>query len=352
MTSGNYSYRMTPKKFLTATARGFFLAAILLGTFTASLHAAKRTADVTRKPDDWFRSEEGRQAMDAILSWQSLSGDWPKNRDNAAALNTGDRAKIEGTFDNNATTIELRDLARAFRVTGYARYKDAVLKGFDHILKAQYPNGGWPQYFPLRKGYYTHITFNDGAMIRLMEFLRDSTQGGDFAFVDTNRIAAAKQSLARGLDCILKSQVVIKGAPTVWCAQHDEVTLAPAGARKYELPSLSGAESAGVLIYLMSLDKPSPEVIRAVKGGVAWFESAKVTGYRYEKRVLIKDDSATAPIWARFYDLETGKPFFSDRDGIKKSYLSEIGEERRKGYAWYNTAGDDVAKAYAKWAYR
>jgi PelA/Pel-15E family pectate lyase len=343
---------MTPKKFLTVTARVFFLVAIVLGTFTAMLHAAKRTPDLARKPDDWFRSDEGKQAMDAILSWQSASGDWPKNRDNAAALNTGDRAKIEGTFDNSATTVELRDLARAFRATGEVRYKDAFLKGFNHIVEAQYPNGGWPQYFPLRKGYYTHITFNDGAMIRLMEFLRDTTKGDDFAVLDEERIAAAKLALDRGLDCILKSQVVIKGVPTVWCAQHDEVTLAPVGARKYELPSLSGAESAGILIYLMSLDKPSPEVIRAVKSGVAWFESAKVTGYRYEKRELIKDDSATAPIWARFYDLETNKPFFSDRDGIKKSSLFEIGAERRKGYAWYNTAGDDVAKAYAKWAYR
>jgi pectate lyase len=266
-------------------------------------------------------------------------------------LNTGDRAKIEGTFDNGATTIELRDLARAFRVTGDPRYKEAFLKGFDHILKAQYPNGGWPQYFPLRQGYYTHITFNDGAMVRLMEFLRDTTTRKDFAFLDEDRVAAAKRALDRGLDCILKSQVIVNGKPTVWCAQHDEVTLAPAKARAYELPSLSGGESAGILIYLMSLEKPSPEVIRAVKGGVAWFESSKITGYRYQKRELIKDDSA-APIWARFYDLETNQPFFSDRDGIKKSNLSEIGEERRKGYAWYNTAGDDVAKAYAKWAYR
>ena len=324
---------------------------ITLLALSSSLHAARRTADLTRQPDSWFTSDEGRKVLDNLLSWQSEQGDWPKNEDTAATKYTGDRSKLEGTFDNSATTGELRILARAFTVTKDARYEQAFLAGFDHIIKAQYPNGGWPQYYPLRKGYYTHITFNDGAMIRLMEFLRDTIKGGDFAFLDKERITAAQQALDRGLDCILKCQVVVNGKPTVWCAQHDEVTLAPAKARAYELPSLSGGESAGVLIYLMRLDKPSPEVIRAVKGGVAWFESAKIRGFRYVKRTLVEDASA-APIWARFYEIETNRPFFSDRDGVKKYDLSEIGSERRNGYAWYNTAGDDVARAYAKWPHR
>ncbi len=331
--------------------RRHLLTFLALLTVTVSLPAARRTTDLTKQPDSWFTSDEGRKTMDNLLSWQSEHGDWPKNKDNTQTAFTGNRAKIEGTFDNNATTGELRILARAFTVTKEARYERAFLTGFDHILKAQYTNGGWPQYFPLREGYYTHITFNDGAMIRLMQFLRDTTTAKDFAFVDPDRIAAAKKALDRGLDCILKCQIVINGKPTVWCAQHDEVTLAPAKARKYELPSLSGGESAGILIYLMSLDKPSPEVIRAVKGGVAWFDASKIQGYRYTKRTLVKAPAA-APIWARFYDLETNRPFFSDRDGVPKYDLSEIGSERRNGYAWYNTAGDNVAKAYAKWAYR
>lgn len=328
-----------------------FITLIALLAVSSSLHAAQRISDLTWQPDDWFRSDEGRQTLDYILSWQSEHGDWPKNRNTAAAKYAGNRSKLEGTFDNGATTGELRILARAFRVTGDTRYQKAFLAGFDHILKAQYPNGGWPQYYPFREGYYTRITFNDGSMIRLMEFLRDTTKGGDFAFLDKDRVAAARQALDRGLECILKCQIVVNGKPTVWCAQHDEVTLAPAKARAYELPSLSGGESAGILIYLMSIEQPSPEVVRAVKGGVAWFDSAKIQGFRYVKRALAEDTSA-APIWARFYEIESNRPFFSDRDGVKKYDLSEIGEERRKGYAWYNTSGDEVAKAFSKWPYR
>lgn len=308
--------------------------------------------DLVKKPDSWYRSEDGKEAIVNVLSWQSPEGSWPKNGDTSDKPYQGKANKLEGTFDNKATTGELRFLARAFEATGDDRCRDSFLKGFDHILEAQYPNGGWPQFHPPGKKYHRHITFNDGTMVRLLEFLRDSR---DFKALDPDRHKKAAAAFARGVECILKCQIVIGGKPTVWCAQHDEVTLAPAKARDYELPSLSGAESAGILRFLMGLEDPSPAVIRAVKGGVAWFDSAKITGYRYAKsgkdRVLEKDPGAP-PIWARFYDLETGKPFFCDRDGIKKDSVDQIGAERRNGYAWYGNWGESVARDFARWPHR
>ena len=59
---------------------------------------------------------------------------------------------------------------------------------------------------------------------------------------------------------ILNCQVKIKGKLTVWGQQHDEVTLAPAGARAYELPSLTGNESAGLTLLLMEIEKPSQRI--------------------------------------------------------------------------------------------
>jgi pectinesterase len=55
------------------------------------------------------------------------------------------------------------------------------------------------------------------------------------------------------------------------------------------------------------------------------------------------------PLLARFYDLETGKPFFCDRDGIKKASLAEIGDERRNGYSWYSNSFEGLKKKYDKW---
>ena len=66
---------------------------------------------------------------------------------------------------------------------------------------------------------------------------------------------------------------------------------------------------------------------------------------------MVADRSAD-PVWARFYDLETGKPFFCDRDGVKKQNLADIGRERRKGYAWYGSWGKSVANDFAKWPHR
>ncbi|MCC7336525.1 MAG: pectate lyase [Pirellulaceae bacterium] len=312
-------------------------------------------ADLSKRPDSWFGSDEGRKTLDCILSWQSDHGDWPKNTDTTTKPYSGERSKLDGTFDNGATTGELRALARAFTATGDERYEKAFLKGFDHILKAQYANGGWPQYYPLREGYYTNITFNDHCMVRLLEFLRDATVADEYAFLDGNRRDAATQAIERGVDCIVKCQIVVNGTLTVWCAQHDEVTLAPAIARSYELASLSGSESAGILKYLMSIEKPTPEVIRAVKAGTAWFESARIEGIRIEKiggdRQVITDDAAS-PVWARFYEIETNRPFFCDRDGVPKYKLNEIGNERRNGYAWYGNWGESLADAYAVWPHR
>jgi pectate lyase len=313
-------------------------------------------SDLLKKPDAWYGSADGKKTTACVLSWQTKDGIWPKAVDTARTSNPGSGTKSDGTFDNKSTTDELRYLARAYQATNDEVCKKAFLKGFDLILKAQYPNGGWPQLYPLgKKGYSAQITFNDGTMVRLMEFLSEVSAKDTYSFVDAGRRTAARAAVDRGVGCIVKSQVVISGKPTVWCAQHDEVSLAPALARAYELPSLSGSESAGVVRFLMSLDKPSPEVIRCVKAAVAWFDSAKITGIRVEKvngdREVIADSSAP-PLWARFYDLETGRPFFCDRDGVKKSKLSQIGKERRNGYAWYGSWGESVASEYAKWPHR
>lgn len=166
----------------------------------------------------------------------------------------------------------------------------------------------------------------------------------------------ARASFDKGIGCILKTQIRVDGKPTVWCAQHDEHTFAPAPARAYELASFSGAESASIVALLMSIPDPSPEIVAAVKGAVAWFETHAVKDIRV-KRVpdgSPKGDArvVSAPgnvLWARFYDLETGKPFFCGRDGVKHATLAEIEKERRGGYAWYTNAPQRVLDRYAKW---
>jgi pectate lyase len=331
----------------------------LLG-LVAGASAASGPQKYLKKSDEWFGGEEAKKVADNILSYQSELGGWPKNIDTTAAPYRGDAKDLKPTFDNDATTDELRFLARMYKATKEDRYKKAVEKGFDYILKAQYPTGGWPQFAPPPTSYHRHITFNDNAMVRLMEFLRETYTSDLYEFLGADRRKVAKAAFDRGIECILKCQIKVKDQLTAWCAQHDEKDYSPRVGRTYELVSISGGESVGIVRLLMSLDDPSPEVVKSIEGAVAWFESAKIKGIkvvteRDEKsptgrnRVVVKDENAP-PMWARFYEIGTNKPIFSDRDGVAKHDLAEIGYERRNGYLWLSYWPRDLLeKEYPAW---
>ncbi len=313
-----------------------------------------------KQPADWFASPEAKHIAENILSYQSDLGGWPKNTDTVDALYQGARGDLHPTFDNGATTDELRFLARCFDATKEEIYSSSFNRGLGYILKAQYPTGGWPQFYPPSKQYHRHITFNDGAMVRLLAFLREVAKSDAYAFVSQEDRKAAMGAFDKGITCILKCQIRIDGKLTVWCAQHDELDFSPRPARAFELASLSGSESVGITELLMSLENPDPEIVHSIDGAVAWFQAAKLTGIRLEKRVnpdgkgdkdlVVVRDSSSPPLWARFYDLKSGKPFFCDRDGIPKASIAEIGDERRNGYAWYGTWPQKLlAKEYPEW---
>ena len=311
-----------------------------------------------KQSTEWFQSEEGHRIADNVLTWQTPHGSWPKNRDTASEPFDGKSEDLHGTFDNSATINELRFLARAFRATNEPRYQQAFLKGLSHILEAQYPNGGWPQFYPLSKGYPRHITFNDNAMVRILELLRDVSESSDYGFLETGYRTKAEAAVDKGINCILRTQIKQNGKLTAWCAQHDEKTLAPAWARSYEPPSLSGAESVGVVRFLMSVEKPTPAIIAAVEGSVEWFRSVTIHGIRLERftdaegqddRRVVADPDA-GPIWARFYEIGSNRPIFLDRDSVVRYSFSEIGQERRTGYAYYGGwAAKLLTDAYPQW---
>lgn len=313
-------------------------------------------AQALRQPDAWLLSDAGQAALASVLTNQSPAGIWPKNVNTAAGPLPGNRDGAQGTFDNGATVGELRLLARVFNVTDVAAYRDGFLRGLDAVLKAQYPTGGWPQVFPPpERSYHRHITYNDGAMVRILELLREVGRENAYGFVPSETRSKAQSAFDRGVTCVVKSQIRVNDRLTVWCAQHDEVTLEPRPARSYELVSLSGAESAGILTFLMNLESPSPEVVRAVHAGARWFAGAALRGVRQTRvngdKVLVPDPEAPL-LWARFYEIGTDKPIYSGRDGVKKYALAEIEAERRNGYAWLGDWGVAVARRHEIWQTR
>ncbi len=293
--------------------------------------------DCLNQKPEWYASNEALRIADNVLLYQRESGGWPKNIDMAVVLSDQAKAEVvkkkgadDSLIDNGATYTQMDYLSRVFNATRQPRlkegFKESFIKGLDYLLKAQYENGGWPQYYPKLTGYYKRITFNDDAMASVLELLRKiARKEKAYLFVDETRRSLAEKAVAKGTECILKTQIVVNGKRTVWCAQHDEVTLEPAPARSYEHVSLSGSESAGVVRFLMGVDHPDTRVIEAIESAVAWFKQARLTGIKVVEKPdtsfpngfdrVVVEDSRGEPIWARFYDIKSGRPIFSGRDG-------------------------------------
>ncbi len=295
---------------------------------------------------------EDAPVLETVLAYQRHSGGWPKNYDRKRILTTNEhrqlqkqRAQADTTIDNGATYTEIRLLAAAFDASGEPKLKFAALRGIDYLLKGQLDNGGWPQKFPEGRGYAREVTFNDNAMVGVMNLLKDIADNNvPFDFVPSSVRGRSASAVKRGISCVLKSQILVDGAPASWCAQHDRHTLAPCRGRSYELPSLSGSESVGIVRFLMRVEKPDLAVKQSIEGAVAWFKRVELTGIRVERKVeesqpggfdtVVVRDLGAPPLWARFYDLHTNKPIFSGRDGVPRASLAEIPHERRNGYSW------------------
>jgi len=314
------------------------------------------------KSTDWYKSDEAARHATNILSYQSPLGGFPKNIDTGAEPYTGDPKELKPTFDNSATTDELRYLARMYDATKDEKYKTAFLKGLDYILKAQYENGGWPQsYPPGRVNYDKYITFNDGAMARLMFFLKEVAADQEhYGFVDEARRSACLKAWDKGVDCILKCQIKVDGKLTAWCQQHDEKDFSPRPARAFEPVALTACETVGLCHVLMSIEHPTAEEIAAVDAAVAWMDAVKIPGIKvvdtpdesaphHIQRAVVKDPSAP-PMWARYYEIGTNKPIYMGRDSVVKYDLADVELERRTGYQWLKYWPRDLLeKDYPKW---
>jgi PelA/Pel-15E family pectate lyase len=330
-----------------------------------------RWPGIANRPDTFMNSDEAVRIADNLLVYQHANGGWDKNLDMARPLTDDQKARIQENgrdaqtiIDNGATYTQIRYLARVHTATGQQRFADATRRGIDYLLEAQYDNGGWPMIYPLRRGYYTHITFNDGAMIGVMRLLRDVASGeAPFEFVGSIERERVAEAVAQGLDAILKCQVVVDGQLTAWCAQHDEENFQPRGARTYELPSLSGQESVGIVEYLMEIDDPSPEVVAAIEAAVEWFREVQINGWRVEtnrdealprgRDRIVVDDPDAPPLWARFYEIGTNRPMFVGRDGVVKETLAEIEHERRVSYSYLGEyASKLLDEKYPAWKSR
>ncbi|HET9570271.1 MAG TPA: pectate lyase [Bacteroidales bacterium] len=319
-----------------------------------------------------FKPYELTSIADNILLFQKTNGGWPKNYDVFAILTTAQKDSVKAsagatntTFDNGSTYNQIAALSLVYSVTKVDKYRIGALKGLNFILQSQYKNGGWPQYYPLESNYSRCITFNDGAMKGIMELLKSISDGNPYySFIDDSLRKELEKAYLKGLNCILKTQINDAGKPTAWCQQYNEIDLQPAWARKFEPPSICNKESADLVLFLMSIERPNKEIIDAIQNAVLWFQESRIYNTRVKTvpaertitpfRISETDkvavyDTTAPPIWARFYELKTHKPIFCNRDGKVVYSLSEVSRERRDGYGWYVYDPQQVLDKYPEW---
>ncbi|WP_346863491.1 pectate lyase [uncultured Draconibacterium sp.] len=320
-----------------------------------------------------YKANEITKIADNVLLFQRNNGGWPKNYDMQAILTKEQREKVlraknedHTTFDNSTGFSHINYLAEVYAQTKIEKYKKACFLGIDFVLKAQYNNGGWPQYYPLEKvDYSQRITFNDGAYMGIMKLLQAILdKDPKYDFVSEKTFKKVDSAYKKGLECLLAMQIELIGKPTVWCQQHDEVDLSPAWARAFEPPSICNGESVEVVLFLMNIEQPDAQIISAVQNAVKWFSDSRIYNTRVEMfkaepmeskyktvtidKKVVTDESAP-PIWTRFYELGSGRPLFCDRNSKFLYSLAEVSRERRAGYGWYTYAPQEVLDKYPDW---
>lgn len=320
-----------------------------------------------------YSSDQVQEIVANILLFQRANGGWPKDYDVLAVLTESQKQAIEASrdrtdtsFDNHNIHTQVDYLAKAYVELKADACRDACLRGFDFMLNAQYPNGGFPQRFPSPRDYAAQITFNDGVMVGILNVLKDAADGmPHWKWLDEERRQKARHAVELGVECILKCQIKTRGVGTGWCQQHDHQTFEAVPARTFELASICPQDTTEIVRFLMRVDRPQPGLIAAVHDAVEWLERVKLDRLRIDRvpaeaiefprhnadfDVVAVADPSAKPIWARHYEIETDRPVFAGRDAIKKYRLEEIERERRTGTVWYGTWPTKlIEREYPKW---
>lgn len=229
-----------------------------------------------------------RRAADALVYGQRPEGGWhyfidfdPKGtaewyRAEASRFKWGyeeyRRHYGNATFDDANSAEAARYLMRFYAATLEPAYLAPLVKALDFFVKAQYPNGAWPQRYPLgrehahdgRPDYTSFYTLNDGAAAaNVMTLVEGYEMLGDERHLEAAR---------RGVDFM----IAVQGpeGQAAWAEQYDPKTMEPAAARTHEPAGFVVRESAETIrlletFYLMT---GSARYLRPIPGAIAWFE--------------------------------------------------------------------------------
>ncbi len=271
--------------------------------------------------DRFLRDAAVETAM-ALVRGQLQSGGWDNQiefdpevrRRYAYRVDGGTGKSNTTTFDDDKSQSALRFLMALDAELNQqdAAIHEAVQYAITAVLKAQYPNGAWPQRyrefpqgddFPVRRASYPdewsrtfpgddyqgYYTLNDNTIADLIRTMLDA--------YDIYGDERCLQSARRGGDFFVLAQM--PDPQPAWAQQYDR-EMHPAWARKFEPPAISGGESQGALQTLMLLYERTGDrrYLEPVPRALEYLRNSQLPDGRL----------------ARFYELRSNKPLYFTKD--------------------------------------
>jgi len=248
------------------------------------------------------------------------SKQWHYRRDVEAGDSEPGERRHRSVFDDDTSQSAMRLLMRADQLLDFkdVDIHNAVTFGLDAFLRVQYPNGAWPQRwetfpdpanYPVLKARYPEswpwvwpdvdyrdfYTFNDEAIADVIDVMLEAHR----TYEDERyRVAALKAG-----DFMILAQMP-DPQPT-WAQQYNH-QMEPAWARRFEVASVTGGESFGVMRALLDLYVHTGEkrFLEPIPSALAWAKASVLPDGRM----------------ARFYELKTNTPLYFVRDTYELTY--------------------------------
>ncbi len=206
------------------------------------------------------------------------------------------------TFDDDTTTAAVRFLLRLYMATLEVKYRPALMKALEFVLKAQYPNGAWPQRYPLRydfrdeghNDYTSYYTYNDGAISNSIYLLVEAWEKLGYE--------EYWEAARRGMDFYIISETP---PPQAGWAQQYDLNLKPAWARSYEPAAICSDQTVTNIkdlenFYLITGDR---RYLSPIPAALGWLERSKVD-----------TDPRKKGTHATFYEVGTNKPLYAHHE--------------------------------------
>lgn len=288
---------------------------------------------------DTFYLDAARDVARALVKGQYCSGGWDyyiefdaskraqfPYRADGCHRSTAASADRPTTLDDNVTQAAVRLLMRVDRALGFkdAPIHEAARFALDSLVKAQYPNGAWPQRyaqfpdpaaFPVKRAsypatwerkwpgasYYTHYTFNDNSVVDALDAMLEAAR----IYNEPRYLASAE----KGGAFILLAQM--PEPQPGWAQQYDR-EMQPAWARQFEPPSITGGESQAVLRALLLLYRETGDqtYLEPVSRALAYYKRSILPAVTAPSEIRRRTCPGATPCMARFYELQTNKPLY------------------------------------------